>query len=508
MTFSLHRSEAAQKIQKRSSKKQNFSANHEGCQLVDSPIILKALIEGFLVRRIYVDGGSSSEVMYGHCFRDLSVETRAKLKESRTPLVGFSSEGKVEHLERPLESKSPEKVAIHKDHPDQTVTIGGNLSVKCRSGLIEILRRHADAFAWTPVDMTRIPRFIAEHELKTYPHIEPRVQRKWSIAPDRRKVVKDEVAEWLKARIVRKVNMKLNPKKFSFGMEEGKFLGYIVTSEGIRANPEKAKAVVNMPSPSNLKQMQRLSGKLVALNRFLSKAAEKALPYLETLKKCTNKKDFHWRTEAEKAFQEMKKLITELPTLTAPKKEVELMVYLSTANEAVSAVLLVERHGRQATIHYVSRTLQGAEINYPPMEKLVLALVHAARRLRRYFQGHTIKVITDKPISQILNNREATGRLAMWGIELEAYGIKYAPRSAIKGQVLADFLADTIAEDSSTQLAAVQCEGLTKGVLIEELNERSMDTTEVNAIMKSSMNLDDPIKYILTWNLPEDIAVA
>ncbi|GKG44264.1 reverse transcriptase domain-containing protein, partial [Tanacetum coccineum] len=73
----------------------------------------------------------------------------------------------------------------------------------------------------------------------------------------------------------------------------------------------------------------------------------------------------------------MKKLITELPTLTASKKEEELMVYLSAANEAVGVVLLVERHGRQALIHYVSSTLQGAKINYPSMEKLVLALVHA-----------------------------------------------------------------------------------------------------------------------------------
>ncbi|GJR07600.1 reverse transcriptase domain-containing protein [Tanacetum coccineum] len=172
---------------------------------------------------------------------------------------------------------------------------------------------------------------------------------------------------------LKKVNMKLNPKKCCFEIEEGTFLGYIVTFEGIRANLEKAKAVVNMPSPSNLKQMQRLSGKLATLNRFLSKAAKKALPCLDTLKKCTYKKDFHWTTEAEEAFQAMKKLIAELPTLTALKKGEELMVYLSAANEAVSAVLLVERDGRQALIHYVSKTLQGAEINYPPMEKLVLA---------------------------------------------------------------------------------------------------------------------------------------
>ncbi|GKB27126.1 hypothetical protein Tco_0866527 [Tanacetum coccineum] len=116
-------------------------------------------------------------------------------------------------------------------------------------------------------------------------------------------------------------------------MEEGKFLGYIVTSEGIRANPEKAKVVVNMPSPSNLNQMQQLSGKLAALNRSLSKAAKKALPCLDTLKKCTNKK-LHGQ-QAEEAFQEMKRLITELPTLTTPKKE-ELMVYPRPMKQSAS----------------------------------------------------------------------------------------------------------------------------------------------------------------------------
>ncbi|GJW68755.1 reverse transcriptase domain-containing protein [Tanacetum coccineum] len=399
-----------------------------GCQLVDSPIILEALIEGFLVQRIYVDGGSSSEGSLTKGREESPGQTDKveepdgtiqlspipSKKDTQTDEKGM---GKGKPLEKSLEDKPPVKVVIHDDYPDQTIIIIRNLSTKCRSGLVEILRKHAYAFAWTPTDMTRIPHFIAEHELKTYPHIEPRVQRKRSIAPDRRKVVKDEVAEWLKARIVRKtlkkVNMKLNPKKCSFGMVESKFLGYIVTSEGIRANPKKAKAVVNMPSPSNLKQMQRLSSKLAALNRFLSKAAERALPCLDTLRKCINKKDFYWTTEAEEAFQAMKKLIAELPALTAPKKEEELMVYLSAANEAISVVLLVEREGRQASIHYV---------------------------------------ITDKLINQILINQEATGRLAKWGIKLEAYGIKYAPRSMIKGQVFADFLVDTMAEDSPTQV--------------------------------------------------------
>ncbi|GJQ97692.1 retrovirus-related pol polyprotein from transposon TNT 1-94 [Tanacetum coccineum] len=157
---------------------------------------------------------------------------------------------------------------------------------------------------------------------------------------------------------LRRVNIKFNPKKCSFGMEEGKFLGYIVTSKGIRANPEivtskgiranpeKAKAVMDMPSPKTLKQMQSLSGKLAALNHFLSKSAERSLPFLDTLKKCTNTKDFRWTEAAEAAFLEMKKLVSEFPTLTTPKKGETLMMYLAATNEAVSAVLLTERDGK------------------------------------------------------------------------------------------------------------------------------------------------------------------
>ncbi|GJS08450.1 reverse transcriptase domain-containing protein [Tanacetum coccineum] len=177
--------------------------------------------------------------------------------------------------------------------------------------------------------------------------------------------------------------MKLNPKKCLFGIEEGKFLGYVVTSEGIKANPEKTKAVMDMPSPRTLKQMQSLSGKLAALGRFLSKLAERSLPFLDTLKKCTNKKDFRWTETAEAVFLGLKKLVSELQTLTTPKKGETLMMYLAAANKAVSAVFLTKKDGRQMPIHYVSRSLHGAETNYAPMEKLTLALVHAARRLRR-----------------------------------------------------------------------------------------------------------------------------
>ncbi|GJX65038.1 hypothetical protein Tco_0299381 [Tanacetum coccineum] len=95
------------------------------------------------------------------------------------------------------ENKPPKKVAVHDKYLDQPITIGRNLSAEGRAELIKVLRKHADAFVWVLTDMTGIPRFVAEHELKTYPQVEPRVQQKRSIALDRRNVVKKEVEEWL-----------------------------------------------------------------------------------------------------------------------------------------------------------------------------------------------------------------------------------------------------------------------------------------------------------------------
>ncbi|GJS01217.1 reverse transcriptase domain-containing protein [Tanacetum coccineum] len=103
---------------------------------------------------------------------------------------------------------------------------------------------------------------------------------------------------------LRRINMKLNPTKCSFGVGEGKFLGYMVTSEGIRVNPKKTKAIADMQSPKTLKEMQSLSGKLAALNRFLSRSAEQSLPFFETLKNITKEnKDYWWTEETEHAFQ-------------------------------------------------------------------------------------------------------------------------------------------------------------------------------------------------------------
>nr|XP_043619932.1 uncharacterized protein LOC122591751 [Erigeron canadensis] len=129
--------------------------------------------------------------------------------------------------------------------------------------------------------------------------------------------------------------------------------------------------------------------------------------------------------------------------VTAPKAGETLQMYLAASEETISAVLVANRKEGQQPIYYVSRVLQGPEVRYPEIEKLALALIHAARRLRRYFQAHPIEVLTDKPIRQVLTKPEVSGRLAKWAIELGEHEVEFRPRNSVKGQILADFLAET-----------------------------------------------------------------
>ncbi|GJR84394.1 reverse transcriptase domain-containing protein [Tanacetum coccineum] len=161
---------------------------------------------------------------------------------------------------------------------------------------------------------------------------------------------------------------------------EGMFLGYMIIPEGIKLCPDKTEAVLQLSSPRTIKEVQSLNGKLASLNRFLSKSAEKSLPLFKTLKKCIKKSYFLWTPEAEQAFKQLIQHLSELPLLVAPKPNKEMIVYLSASYGAISVVLMTKRGTVQTPVYFVSRALQGPKLNYAPMEKLVLALVFAAKR--------------------------------------------------------------------------------------------------------------------------------
>uniref|UniRef100_A0A2N9HZF6 Uncharacterized protein n=1 Tax=Fagus sylvatica TaxID=28930 RepID=A0A2N9HZF6_FAGSY len=241
---------------------------------------------------------------------------------------------------------------------------------------------------------------------------------------------------------LRKYQMKLNPSKCAFGVYSGKFLGFMVSQRGIEANPDKIKAILEMQPPKSTKEVQRLTGRVAALNRFMSRSTDKCLPFFKTLKKA-----FEWTDECQQTFEELKRYLTEPPLLSPSKQGEELYLYLAVSPTAVSSALIREEERRQLLVYYTSRALRGAEERYPPMEKLAFALVTAARKLRPYFQAHTIVLLTNHPLRKAMNKPDAAGRLIQWSIELSEFDIDYRPRTAIKAQALADFIVEFTSKD-------------------------------------------------------------
>uniref|UniRef100_A0A2N9IRH8 Reverse transcriptase domain-containing protein n=1 Tax=Fagus sylvatica TaxID=28930 RepID=A0A2N9IRH8_FAGSY len=176
--------------------------------------------------------------------------------------------------------------------------------------------------------------------------------------------------------ILRRHNLKLNATKCAFGVGSGKFLGFLVTQRGIEANPDQIAAIQGLQPPKNVREVQRLTGMAAALNRFISKSAER---YLLTP-----------------------------PLLSSPKEGEPLYIYLAASDKAVSAAIIRDDSGEQRPVYYTSKTMNGAETR----------------------------------------SSDFSGRISKWGAHLGAYDVCYKPRTSIKGQVLADFIAEFAPEKS------------------------------------------------------------
>ncbi|PKA61159.1 hypothetical protein AXF42_Ash006055 [Apostasia shenzhenica] len=238
---------------------------------------------------------------------------------------------------------------------------------------------------------------------------------------------------------LRKFNLKLNPTKCTFRAISGRFLGYLISVRGMEAYLDKISTVLSMSSPRSLKEIQKLTSRINSLGRFISRAGDRCLSFFRCLRKG---KKGQWTDECEAAFSELKKYLTTAPMLVALKTGEIFSLYLGALDAAVSAVLVNDDKGIHRPIFCISHILLDAETRYPMLEKLVLALLVAARKLRPYFQSHTVQVVTDQPLLKVLHTPEVSGRLLKWSIELGEFDIKYIPRLAIKAQVLADFVAE------------------------------------------------------------------
>jgi len=151
---------------------------------------------------------------------------------------------------------------------------------------------------------------------------------------------------------------------------------------------------------------------------------------------------FEWTDECEQNFLQLKTFLESPPVIQKPNTREPVIVYLVVSNEAVSSVLVQEIETEERPVYFISRVLHGAEIRYQMVEKVTLALVITARRMRMYFQNHRVIVKTNYPIMKILIKPDLAGRMIGWVIELSEFHIEYQPRGAIKSQALVDFTAE------------------------------------------------------------------
>nr|KYP66176.1 Retrotransposable element Tf2 [Cajanus cajan] len=167
----------------------------------------------------------------------------------------------------------------------------------------------------------------------------------------------------------------------------------MLSARGIEANRDKCQVVLDMRSPSNLKELQRLSGRLVTLSRFLPRLGNKISPITKLLRKASA---FSWDEPCEEAFAVLKATLATPPILTRPDPSSPLLVYLAVSDEAISSALVQEKEDTQAPLYFVNRLLQDSETRYQLIEKVSLGLVHTSRHLRHYFQSHECSALRDK----------------------------------------------------------------------------------------------------------------
>jgi hypothetical protein len=207
----------------------------------------------------------------------------------------------------------------------------------------------------------------------------------------------------------RKAGRKLNLEKCVFEVKKGKFIGCLISTKGIEANPRKIEAILRMEPPRTRKGAQRLTGRLAFLNRFISRCAKRNLPFFEVLKSA---KVFQWGPIQQKASKELKQYLIQLTTLTPPSSGASLLLYVAASHVVVSAVLLQERQDDQAKkqlhVYFISKVLISSKRNYIELENVLYVVLMAYRKLRHYFQTYHIIVPSSQPLKNVIRNREAT----------------------------------------------------------------------------------------------------
>jgi len=240
---------------------------------------------------------------------------------------------------------------------------------------------------------------------------------------------------------IREYWLQLNPQKCTFGVTAGKMLGFLITQRGIKVDPSKIKAILEMPPPRTKKEVRGFLGKMQFIRRFIAKLTLTCEPLFGFLKK---RKKFQWDDRCQVAFEQIKQYLQNPLVLSPPELGKLLILYLSVTETTMGCMLAQESEDKvEKDIYYLSKKMLDYETRYTPLEKACLALVWATKKLRHYLLAHSIILVSRlDPIKYLFEKLALTGRLARWLLLLSEFDLKYMTRKSVKGRAVAEFLAD------------------------------------------------------------------
>uniref|UniRef100_A0A2N9EA67 Integrase catalytic domain-containing protein n=1 Tax=Fagus sylvatica TaxID=28930 RepID=A0A2N9EA67_FAGSY len=345
--------------------------------------------------------------------------------------------------------------------------IGDSLSKEHKSQLLALLKEYQDVFAWTPYEAPGVDSEFACHELNISPECKPVVQKARRTAPQHAEAVACPKDPFPLPKIDQLVDSTVDHERMSFldafqGLKNAeatyqrmvtkmfsKLLGKTVE---VYIDDMVVKSIKSSDHVQDLRQvldiLRRHNLKLnTAKCAFGVGSAEKCRPFFDLIKKGKN---FAWSKESDQAFEQLKKYLSAPSLLSTPKEREPFYIYLEATDKAVSTAIIRDDAGVQRPIYYTSKTMNEPETRYLPLEKTALALFIMAKKLPHYFQAHTMIVLTSLPLKALFRISDFSSQISRWGAQLGAYDVRYKPRTAIKGQVLADFVAEFAPENSNT----------------------------------------------------------
>nr|GEW48705.1 reverse transcriptase domain-containing protein [Tanacetum cinerariifolium] len=435
------------------------------------PMIIEAEIRGHFIHRIYMDGGSASEIHKNRGCGTFNLHMDDfMVVRSQSPYNGIiGTEGK-ENSRSTIDNSRNAKILSS----GRKLTLRSSRIISLECTMVFGAKAHTSNSIQATKERIKLAIHPEYPELNVRKGCSPVRQKKRNHAPERNKAIQEEVEKlvdvgiikevhsrsWLSNPVyvdnlvikirteheimrdmeetfktLREINMKLNPKKSTFGIEEGMFLGYKVNIKGIKVCPDKVEAVLSVPSLKCLKDVQKLNGKLASLNRFLSKLAEKSLPFFKTLKKFT-KKNF----------------IVERPKDDPQDMPMEVKEELSDPQTLFTG-----------GSSYVDRFRASLILTNPEREELTYAL-------RFRFDA---------------TNNEAEYEALIAGLRIIKNMCKNLQRN-VDSRLVANQVpkSENKKVDALSKIASTSFAHLTKQVLVEELNKKSINEREVLAIVE------------------------